>query len=152
MILQPSQMVNELFTTQTPDLLTAMPCGSKSDSLGFSASSGTAFFGAMLKAAAEWKLERNCEVRQTGMSSSGFYILIQIPQAKTREIEQTIWDTLMNHTWSGGWSSERRGSTVIALRGEYQHVHALFSPWGTWANGRGTGVILWDDGRVSWED
>lgn len=85
--------------SQTPEVLTAMLFGSKSGSLGFSASGGTAlftsflgstFFGAMSAAAAERKLEANGEVRQSGMSSSGFYILIQIPQAKTREIEPTI--------------------------------------------------------------
>lgn len=156
MILQHPWLVNELFITQTPELLTAVLFGSNSGSLGFSGSGpalfasflGSTFFGAMLKAAGERELEGSCEMRQRRMSSSEFYIPIPI-QAKTRRTDRTIWDTIMNHTRSGGWSTEWRGSALIALRGEYQHVHTLFSLWGARVNGRGIRVILCDGEMVS---
>lgn len=139
-------------------LLTAVPFGSKSGSLGFFVSGvttlftsflGSTFLGGMLKARQEKEFEESCETRQKGTSSGGFYIHIQIPQAKTRGTNRTLWDTTMNHTRSGDCSTEWQGSALLALQGEYQHVHTLFSPRGAWVNGMGIRVALWDGGMVS---
>lgn len=137
-----------------PVLLTAMLFGSKSRSLGFSGSDvpalfasflGSTFFGAMLKAIEVGELGGSCEMRRREMSSSGFYIPIQVPQAKTeRQTEPSETPSWTIQGLEAGALTEWRGSTLISLRGEYQHVQTLFSLWGAWANGRGIRVILWD--------